>query len=313
MFPLKSALLVDYDNVAPFFPNFQFSGRVANWLSWLEAGGFDPECKKRRFVEKRVYWHRVFANEDPAFKQFDFTTKTCVYAAGGKAGQSAVDLHLAIDAIDIVNRLRNVKEVIILASDSDYVPVIERLQDKGVRTGIMFSTRDASAVYKSKADFIITESDLGAALSYVRARGRRKVAEIGAAPALEGQPRGAGAHNLLQPGKPAKKSAPPKPAPKPVARPGAPIDVGPAADAVVELAKAQPGLAVGRERVIQRLRKIEGFASDGGGRWFGFNSYEDLMREVARLRPELSIVVYTNNGIGIVLPKASGQEGLAQA
>lgn len=256
----KSALLIDYDNVTPFFRNEKLSGRIGNWLSWLEDGQFDPTGKRRNFVLKKVFWHKRYAEEQPAFEHYEFATETCVYAAGGKQGQSAVDLHLAMDAIEASNKVKGLREMIILASDSDYLPLIERLRERKIQTVIVVSDRDASRIYNGKADLTITEENLRSALSYVRQR------------------RGVLAKSAPEP----KAKAQAKPAAKAPART---FDLDKAALIVAKAAEQRVGKALGLREIAAAIQVEPAFQGDRS--WLGLGSFEAFAKEMARRNPKL--------------------------
>jgi uncharacterized LabA/DUF88 family protein len=48
--------------------------------------------------------------------------------------QKAVDVLLAMDLTNVLLEYKNVKRIILISSDSDFVPVIKNLEKKGVRT-----------------------------------------------------------------------------------------------------------------------------------------------------------------------------------
>ncbi len=267
----KSALLIDYDNVTPFFRNEKLSGRIGNWLSWLEDGQFDPQRRRRNFLLKKVFWHKRYADEQPAFEHYDFKTKTCVYAAGGKQGQSAVDLNLAMDAIEAAKDLNGLREMIILASDSDYLPLIERLKAMGLQTAIVVSERDASRIYNGKADLTITEDDLRSALSYVRARK--------AAP--------------LRPAAKVKAEAEAE-APKPAA---ASFDLDKAAAIVVQLVMGRRDKRAGLRDVATAIQSEPAFKGDRT--WLGMGTFEAFANEMARRARNLRVTRTPTGGIGI--------------
>lgn len=268
---VRSALFIDFDNVSSFFRQNRLAGRIGNILHWLEDGGFDPAGKKRRFEVKRVYWHRRYEDEAPAFELHNFVTQTCNYTAGNKQGQSAVDLFLAMDAIDAAYRRPRLREVIILASDSDYLPTIQRLKEKGLATGIVFSKRDASAIYQGEADFIIEDTALQQAAAYVRKRGFLSLAsgEEKAPP-----PAAAETHDLKR-----------------------------VAAEFADFVAAAGGNAVGYANAVKRLRKVKGFLSAGPKAWFGFKDYEALVQEFARLDPRLEVIRYDHGGFAVRSPR----------
>jgi hypothetical protein len=265
----KSALLIDYDNVTPFFRNEKLSGRIGNWLSWLEDGQFDPQRRRRNFLLKKVFWHKRYADEQPAFEHYEFKTETCVYAAGGKQGQSAVDLYLAMDAIEAVHELNGLREMIILASDSDYLPLIERLKARNIQTVIVVSERDASRIYNDKADLTITEDGLRSALSYVRSK--RPLAA----------PKPAAKAKIAEPAKPAPQA----------------FDLDKAASIVAQAVARRRDKRAGLREVATAIQAEPSFKGDRT--WLGMGSFEAFANEMARRKRNLRVTKTETGGIGI--------------
>lgn len=283
--PKTSALFIDYDNAAGLFPKQQFVQRISNWLKWLEDGRFDTKGRRRRFVDKRVYWHPTNSGQQPAFEHHGFTCETCVYETAGKKGMSAVDINLAMDAIDVANkRKQTLQEIVILASDSDYVSLIERLKKKGVQTCIVVSSRDVSVVsYTGRADLVIPDEKLAEAADYVS--GRKKTVAAGSAAV-------AAAANTVE--KPKRAATPAK---SPAASPAAPassaakLDINAAARMVEELAEVQGG-PVGRDKVMTRLIGKRTFPAGG---LCGKATYREFAEAIVKLRPQLGMLVYRDN------------------
>src|SRR5262249_46390378 len=140
-------LFIDYDNADQYFPDGGLAGRIGNWLAWLEDGRFDSKGRRRKFLEKRVYWHPRHQLVEAAFAAHGFKTKACAAIAQGKRGKSAVDLHLAVESIEAAAYTRGLKEIIVIAGDSDYAPLLERLKARGVATCIVYDGRPSSAIY----------------------------------------------------------------------------------------------------------------------------------------------------------------------
>jgi hypothetical protein len=166
--PVRSALFVDYDNAVSLHRGAGLSNRVGNWINWFEDGNFDPARKKRDFLVKSAYWHPTYNAVAPAFQQAGFLTRSCVYLAGSKKDSSAVDLHLVVDVIDAVTRMKRIEEVVILATDSDYFPLVATLRARDIRTALLVSDRDVSKVYEAEADIAIPAAALADAYTYVR-------------------------------------------------------------------------------------------------------------------------------------------------
>lgn len=278
----KSALLIDYDNAAGLFPKQQFVQRISNWLTWLKEGRFDPKGRRRKFVEKRVYWHPVNGSQQPAFEHHGFLCETCVYETAAKKGVSAVDINLAMDAIDIAHRRKGaLDEIIILASDSDYVSLIERLKKKGLQTCIVVSSRDVSIVsYTGRADLVIPDEKLAEAADYVSGRKPARVA-----PKTKSQTAAPSGKAAPRPAAPAAKPA----------NPALASAAAPAGDDLTALAKiveeiaVEHGGPVGRDKVMTRLTGKNVFPRTGLA---GKQTYREFAEAVAKLRPALGVIVY---------------------
>jgi uncharacterized LabA/DUF88 family protein len=280
----RSALLIDYDNAAGLFPKSQFVQRISNWLTWLREGRFDPSGRRRNFVEKRVYWHPTNGGQQPAFEQQGFICETCVYEGTMKKGVSAVDINLAMDAIDIAHRRKGgLDEIVILASDSDYVSLIERLKKKGLQTCIVVSSRDLSIVsYTGRADLVIPDEKLAEAADYVSRRKLTRTPQTQAKPAPS-------AKVAPKPTEKAVSATKPKPTPAKataVAKPNSDIN---ALAKMVEDIAIEHGGPVGRDKVMTRLTGKSAFPRAGLA---GKMTYREFAEAVIKLRPVLGVIVY---------------------
>jgi len=48
--------------------------------------------------------------------------------------QKAVDVYLAMDLTNVITKYPNAKRIILISSDSDFVPVIKNLEENGIKT-----------------------------------------------------------------------------------------------------------------------------------------------------------------------------------
>ncbi|MBY0564159.1 MAG: NYN domain-containing protein [Hyphomonadaceae bacterium] len=262
MFPVRSALFVDYDNFKGL-PNLPIGRSVANWVAWLEDGKF-ADGRRRRFLRKAAYWHPTNAGQLSEFSLLGFQTRECVYVAGRKAKTSAVDLYLAIDAVALACARKPPHEIIILASDSDYFPIVELLNEKGIRSVVVRAERDASHNYEGVAQHLITEADLAEACTYQRRRPWW-----------------------------ARLFARRKPVPT-----AAIADPEMVADAVARAALATRAPLTMRS-LLRVLRDLPGFAKTGPQAFFGFGSMSKLLRAITERRPDLK--VWRDNNRGLVI------------
>lgn len=252
LFPVRSAVFVDYDNFKGL-PNLPIGRSIANWVAWLEDGKF-ADGRRRKFVRKAAYWHPANAGQESDFRALGFEARECIYRAGRKANASAVDLYLAIDAVALASSPKPPQEIIILASDSDYFPIVELFNEKGIRSVIVRAGRDASRAYEGVADQLITEADLVDACSYQRRKPwwERMFKRKTTAPAASA------------------------------------ADAARVADAVAKAALSL-GAPLNMASLFKVLRGLPGFKKTGPDAYFGFGSLRRLIREITRRRPELKV------------------------
>ena len=68
--------------------------------------------------------------------------------------QKAVDILLAMDLMDVTSD-KDIKKIILLTSDSDFVPVVKRLEEKGVRTILFTFYLKGRDVMFSRSNYLI--------------------------------------------------------------------------------------------------------------------------------------------------------------
>lgn len=291
--PKTSALLIDYDNAAGLFPKHQFVQRISNWLSWLKDGRFDPLGRRRRFVDKRVYWHPTNGGQQPAFEHHGFLCETCAYESGSKRGLSAVDINLAMDAIDIANKRKGaLEEIVILASDSDYVSLIDKLKRKRIQTSIVVSSRDVSIVsYTGRADLVIPDEKLAEAADYVagrrpanieRSKAPSSVVSMTAAAEVQSKSRSEQQSKSEQSADEAKAKG------ARVENKAVAPDMNVLAKIVEDLAHEHGG-PVGREKVMAKLTGRKSFPNAG---LCGKKTYREFAEAIVKLRPQLGMIIY---------------------
>jgi len=117
---------------------------------------------EKLFVKQRLFSKKIFYYLAPPF-QSDFPTKKEELLKEGydkfvkklkekevivregrcqrlkidgkfKYGQKAVDVLLAMDLTNVLVRFPDIKKIILISSDSDFVPVIKNLEENGIKT-----------------------------------------------------------------------------------------------------------------------------------------------------------------------------------
>ncbi len=296
---VRSALLVDFDNVHITLKDRgrdDFAGRIAQWTAWLEDGAFDPRGRGRKFVAKRVYWNGHFDVHREASEAAGFDAFACRGQTASK--KSSADIVITLDAIEILTEYPGVREVVLLSMDTDFVPVVNRLQAKGLAVAAMGNEENSSAVvYRDHADYVIRLGDFRRALDYERAPrtwfGLRAAPTGEAAPAPEPAPvlTRAPVHQAPRPSQ--QRRAPTRAQPN--------FDIPGSAEIIAAAAAQSPGSPISRETVLRVLRSVEGFATGGAHPWLGCGSYRNLVLALAQHRPsELRVKTYNNGGVSLV-------------
>ena len=292
--PTKSALLIDFDNVLGMTSGDMVAS-IANWMTWLEDGAFDPRRRRRAFSVKRVYWNPLFERYRGAFEAAGFEAFAC--RAIAKEKKSSADIVMTLDALDVVNQTNGLKEVVLLTSDTDFVPVVNRLQDRGLKVVAMGNEENpTAAIYREYADHVVLRAAFREAFTYVRPR-RTWFGSIAKAPAAQPAPMRVAPQAKPQPAA-APAARPPQTRPPPPKMQADPLET--AADRVVHVAKGALGAHVSRQSVTRALRDIPGFFMSGANAWLGFGSYKKLLLAVAKKRrSELRLYTHGNGGVSV--------------
>jgi uncharacterized LabA/DUF88 family protein len=275
--PVPAVLLVDFDNVVSKIVA-EFAESPLAWLRWLEAGGHEPNGRRRRLVMKRVYWNSHNEVYREAFEAAGFEAFACRSEA--KSKKSTADMVLALDALDALYGEDRIREFILLSTDTDFVPLVDRLQEHDRRVVTLVDERDvSSAVYRARADLVITRNALGdAAQTPVEAYKRRLSlwgpVTVGPFPVHSKPPR-----------KVRRARAKSEPA------------MALAADIVTRDMMGRRVRRMERERLPRLLARIEAFTIAGSeaDRWLGWGTEEEFVEALAE-RNEALVVTRSRRG-----------------
>jgi hypothetical protein len=128
------------------------------WVRWLEAGGHDPG-RRRRFVMKRVYWNSHNEVYRKIFEDAGFEAFACRSEA--KSKRSTADMVIALDAQEALFGEDRIREFVLLTTDTDFVPLVDRLVARGRKVVVLVDERDvSSAVYRERSDVVIARDSL---------------------------------------------------------------------------------------------------------------------------------------------------------
>lgn len=158
---LRSVLLLDFDNLWTALEKERpaaakrFALDPQGWVAAIEDGSLIPlpegEATRRRILSLRCY-----ANPDllfrlrcrTAFVRAGFSVVDCPSLTA--AGKNSADIHMVLDAVDLLNHATRFDEFIILSADADFTPLLTRLRVHDRRT-VVFSKSETACAYKAVA------------------------------------------------------------------------------------------------------------------------------------------------------------------
>mgnify|MGYP003638214600 FL=1 len=306
---VNSVLLVDFDNIYAA-TGAGFTEKVANWVLWLEDGALSERQKRRKFVSKRVYWNLQYDVHRPVFEAAGFEAFNCRAFAKNKisAGKSSADIVLTMDAIEMAIQVKDLDEVIVLTTDSDFVPVVNRIQSPRLRVVTGGKETDPTyELYSQHADAVVHMSALKAACDYERTP--RKWYRFRSPPPDVPAPR------LVQerrsPFMMKVRNAVMDEMDTHTARPA---DEHPhltrAAELVMQLGARTPDQPIAREKIVKALSAIPDFATTpqkGQPAWFGLRNYAVMMMRLRALEPSIEVRPQKRNGTQVIcrVPKTA--------
>jgi hypothetical protein len=272
----RSALFIDFENIgSKFSPQ-----TIQSLTAWLEDGRFDEPGGKRKLVAKRVYWNSSAEKHREAFEAAGFEVLLCEKFSSMKNG---ADIRMALDILDTCWRTPDIKEYILFTTDSDFVPVLQRLSERSKLSAILANEArmDSHTAFNIYADVLIPmRTFLGDGLSYQRPK-------KGLLEGLRGKAPANGARHAL-----ARVTAPPqRPANETRAKsePSSESLLALAERAVVRVASRTPKKFVARRAIEGQLQQISGFKKKGSGAYFGQQHYQGLMTELAKRNKRIKV------------------------
>lgn len=284
---VPAVLFIDFDNVE----KYGLADKIPNWTAWIEDGNFDDNGRRRRLLQKRVYWNSQFESHRDAFEANGYDAVMCPSRL--RKGKSAVDMIMALDAFQVATRDKNVAEFILLTTDSDFIPLFERLAElsKNIVTLADAEQKFIFSTYSDHADIVIPTFRIEEASKYTRQRVglfgllRRPVEAGAAAP---------------PPAAAAKPQPPPQPPPSAPAPGRGPIrasNLETAAQLVAAVAKQSSGSDISKQTITRALERK--FGSVAHSKWFGCGDYKSFIGKVEALRPDLSVRPARGGGVSV--------------
>lgn len=162
---MKSALFVDFDNVFSLMRQLQpvaaeqFARHPDVWIRWLADSLELPEPHggeaKRRLLVRRCYlnpnWYQSYRH---AFLRAGFEIVDCPPVTS--QGKTSTDIHLVLDAVELLQHETRYDEFIVFSADADFTPLLRKLRRHDRRTTVL-ALGFPSAAYQASADLLIPE------------------------------------------------------------------------------------------------------------------------------------------------------------
>ena len=296
---LKSVLLVDFDNIFAA-TGIALVDTLPNWLLWLSDGALSERGRRRKFHTKRVYWNSQYDIYRDTFEAAGFEAFNCRAHAKTKiaSGKSSADIVMTMDAIELQKTLPGLDEIILLTTDSDFVPVVNRLQIPGLRVVTAGKETDPTyELYSAHADDVIHIGALKAAFDYERAK--RKWYQLRSPPPeiaplrLQAERRSLLMSRVRDAVRVEKAN-------------GTPMveqQLQLAADIVMQLGAKTPDQPLPRNKVIRALKTMDGFQTKYEHRvkpWLGHRNFNALMRKLSQENPDIEVSQLADKSLRIV-------------
>jgi NYN domain len=289
---LRSALFIDFENIGSRMTPAALRAMTA----WLEDGKFDEAGRQRRLVSKRVYWNSSAEKHRDTFEAAGFEVVLCEKFSAMKNG---ADIRMALDVLDSCWRAPRIKEYILFTTDSDFVPVLQRLTERQKLSAILVNeaTMVSHTAFSIYADLVVPVRELvSAGLTYAPPE-RRWLRSLvkGKPPDCSARPAG---RATAAPARPSQAGATADQA-KGKGAP-APSLLAQAERAVLRVASRTPQKFVPRKAIEKELQLIKGFKKAGPNAYLGKQHYQGLMLEVARMNRRIRVQQGSNNSASVM-------------
>jgi hypothetical protein len=301
---VRSVLLVDFDNIFGATSD-DVVNSLSNWVLWLEDGALSPGGKRRTFLHKRVYWNLQFDRYRAEFEAAGFEAFNCRALAKRKisAGKSSADIVITMDAIELALQTKNLDEMIVLTTDSDFVPVVNRVQNPGLRVVTAGKETDPTyELYSQHADAVIHIAAMKAAFQYQRTP--RKWYQL-RSPAPEVAPLTLQRERqspLLGRVRAALSSSE-------GGQGGASTELHRASDIVRALGERMPDQVLSKTKIVRALTVLPEFTPtyEAGVRpWFGFKNFATMMRRLEQLNPAIQVNTLGKGRVEVIYREPAG-------
>jgi len=274
----RSALFIDFENVGSKVS----PASIAAMTAWLEDGKFDEAGGKRKLISKRIYWNSSAEKYREVFEAAGFEVVLCEKFSSMKNG---ADIRMALDVLDTCWMMPEIKEYILFTTDSDFVPVLQRLAEKSKLSAILVNEAkmDSHTAFSIYADVVVPVRELvGEGLTYRRPKN-------GLLEALRQKSQSESAGSVAVTAAAARAPAAGRADPGDGKGGQAQGQIAQAERAVLRVTSRTPKKFVARKAIERQLQQIKGFKKTGPNAYLGKRHYQGLMTEIARLNKQIRV------------------------
>lgn len=162
----RAALLVDFDNIYTSLRKLDpaaarvFANDPLRWATWIEErlGAVGPDSSEgtpRVLLQKICYLNpSVYRDFRPYFTRAGFRVVDCPSLTS--QGKSSADIHMVIDALDLLAHPVGYDEFIVLSLDADFSPLFQRLRSFDRRV-VMLGSGPSAAALRNTCDYVIPD------------------------------------------------------------------------------------------------------------------------------------------------------------
>lgn len=162
----RAALLVDFDNIYTSLRKLDpaaarvFATDPLRWATWIEQrlGAVGPDSSEgtpRVLLQKLCYLNpSMYGSFRPYFTRAGFRVVDCPSLTS--QGKSSADIHMVIDALDLLAHPVGYDEFIVLSLDADFSPLFQRLRSFDRRV-VMLGSGPSAAALRNTCDYVIPD------------------------------------------------------------------------------------------------------------------------------------------------------------
>lgn len=162
---VRSALFVDFDNIYLSLKDRDpaaaeaFATDPKRWVDWVEeqlgpVGPRSDNATARVVLQRNCYMNPKYATYRSAFTRAGFRTIDCPPLT--RQGKNSADIHIVVDALDVLSHATYYDEIVVFSLDADFTPLFHRLRAHDRRV-VMLGSGPSAAAMRRSCDYVIPD------------------------------------------------------------------------------------------------------------------------------------------------------------